>query len=732
MPSHVDLSVLWIPLMPETSKLGPAMEQAGTDATESFGKGSSGLGDKIHDSFTKATGKVKDVFHKAGNDASESMADGVKQKSTVIEDALEDSGKKASGRFKGAFDGLAEKLGTEIGAKLGGGIGDQLQKLDGYAQTVGVDISEWTSPLKDAQTGFDQLKSDGAKFASQITDVSSNFEGMPGKVGKLASAISELAVPIGMVEQGLEKINDLFDKAGGKRKWDDVVNPTDPNAGQGFWDKAGRLFQSWAPGGTFDKGPGPAGPPPGGWWGYGGSNPGNLAPLFPGIPGGAPPAHGDRQLPLGGWFGGGGHPASRHIGSDKGLTPTSVNVKDVVASAFPQISDIGGWRPPDKYGEHSSGQALDVMIPGWDTPQGQALGTAIKDYVTQHGKELGVDYALWQQTQWNPGGGKSSMENRGSPNDNHFTHVHIHTTRGGGTGGGLGDLAASSAGGDNPLGGTSFGGGMGAPDGTPGNPIFVAVAGSGGAPGGGGGSLGSGGGMGAGGPQMPDFLGGAMQGLGLDGSVFHTFGGASNPMQFGATKLGMGLLNVFGGMLGGGGAGTAGTHVLDHGPGGLPLAELGAHHMALPGMAPASAGTRNQPSGQLIGGSGGGGMGAMGASMGGKGGGINAAISGAIGLAGAAFSDLSPGVGAPDSAKGQYHLLPNPTVSHPNPGGGAAGQGETVTNHNYYGNVGPQLNVQQHNVKSPTEDLQQAANGAGNRMAAMGATNNAGILPATG
>ena len=48
-PSHVDLSVLWVQIMPETSKLGPAMEDAGKDATEHFGKGSHGLGDKIHD-----------------------------------------------------------------------------------------------------------------------------------------------------------------------------------------------------------------------------------------------------------------------------------------------------------------------------------------------------------------------------------------------------------------------------------------------------------------------------------------------------------------------------------------------------------------------------------------------------------------------------------------------------------------------------------------------------------
>lgn len=579
-PSHVDLSVLWVPIMPETSKLGPAMEEAGKDATESFDKGTVGLGDKIHDSFTKATGKVKDVFHKAGGDASESMADGVTKSSKKVEDALEDTGKKAGGKFSDAvkdmlpeslskggskLDGLAEKLGTEIGARLGTGIGDQLEKLDGYAKTVGIDISGWTGPAKDAAGNFSTLKDDAKVFASQITDVTSNFEGMPGKVGKVGKAIGDLAIPLSMVEQALEKINDLFDKAGGKRKWDDVVNPSDPNAGQGFWDKAGRLFQSWAPGGTFDKGPAPAGPPPGGFWGYGASNPGNLAPFFPGIPGGAPPAHGDRQLPQGGWFGGGGHPAGfppRDVGSDKGLTPTSSEVKKTISTLFPQINDIGGWRPPDGFNEHSSGQALDVMIPGAGTPAGKALGDQIRDYVMKNAKSLGVDYALWQQTQWNPDGSHSGMENRGSPTQNHMDHVHIHTTRGGGDGTMPTDGPSSSLSSRGSSGGLGSSGGGGIPTGAQHDPLYIMPADSGGS---GGGSsqdqaqqLGSG------------FLDGLMQSVGLDGSVFKGFGGSSNPLHFGITKLATGLISTFaGGAQGGGGAAGGG--------GGIPgLGALGS------------------------------------------------------------------------------------------------------------------------------------------------------------
>jgi hypothetical protein len=42
-PGHVDLSVLWVPIMPETSKLGPAMEEAGTRLGRALGEG---IGDR--------------------------------------------------------------------------------------------------------------------------------------------------------------------------------------------------------------------------------------------------------------------------------------------------------------------------------------------------------------------------------------------------------------------------------------------------------------------------------------------------------------------------------------------------------------------------------------------------------------------------------------------------------------------------------------------------------------
>jgi phage-related minor tail protein len=116
-------------------------------------------------------------------------------------------------------------------------------------------------------------------------------------------------------------------------------------------------------------------------------------------------------------------------GSNVGLTQTSVNAKSAIEAAFPLITDIGGFRPPDGYNEHFSGQALDVMIPKWNTPSGKSYGDQVAKYLLDNASALGIDYILWQQRQWNADGTSSPMGDRGSPTQNHMDHVHAHTIK---------------------------------------------------------------------------------------------------------------------------------------------------------------------------------------------------------------------------------------------------------------------------------------------------------------
>lgn len=116
--------------------------------------------------------------------------------------------------------------------------------------------------------------------------------------------------------------------------------------------------------------------------------------------------------------------APRKVGSDSGLLPQTVSVKDSIATKFGAITDIGGYREDANFpNEHPSGKAIDVMVPNWNTPQGKAYGDQI---AAEALKQPGVQYVLWQQRQYNADGTSSAMEDRGGSTANHMDHVHVH------------------------------------------------------------------------------------------------------------------------------------------------------------------------------------------------------------------------------------------------------------------------------------------------------------------
>jgi len=130
--------------------------------------------------------------------------------------------------------------------------------------------------------------------------------------------------------------------------------------------------------------------------------------------------------------------------SDANLQPNAARLNDVIASLFPAITDIGGYRASDPYPDHPSGRALDIMIPGYDTPQGKAYGDAINQFLHANAGALGIDSTIWRQQYQPAGGAPSMMEDRGSPTQNHMDHIHALTTAG--PGGSPGSVSVPIAG----------------------------------------------------------------------------------------------------------------------------------------------------------------------------------------------------------------------------------------------------------------------------------------------
>lgn len=115
---------------------------------------------------------------------------------------------------------------------------------------------------------------------------------------------------------------------------------------------------------------------------------------------------------------------------ERGLQVQTILAERAISRRFPEIKEMSGVRP-DSMKWHPNGLAIDVMIPNWDTPEGRALGDRIVDFVFQNADRFGLEYVIWQQT-YRPASGKPhAMENRGSPDANHLTHVHISSFGGG-------------------------------------------------------------------------------------------------------------------------------------------------------------------------------------------------------------------------------------------------------------------------------------------------------------
>lgn len=110
------------------------------------------------------------------------------------------------------------------------------------------------------------------------------------------------------------------------------------------------------------------------------------------------------------------------------VQPQTATVANTVGPMF-GFKTVGGYRSIQDGGDHPRGLALDFMTN--DIPDGKATGDRAAAYLQEHAAELGVKYIIWQQAIWSPeraDEGWRPMEDRGSPTENHYDHVHLSLT----------------------------------------------------------------------------------------------------------------------------------------------------------------------------------------------------------------------------------------------------------------------------------------------------------------
>lgn len=112
------------------------------------------------------------------------------------------------------------------------------------------------------------------------------------------------------------------------------------------------------------------------------------------------------------------------LNEDK-LKTNAKDVAHIISDRYPEIKTIGGWREFDEHPDHPSGLALDIMIPNYNTPEGEKLGTEINDFLLDNADKLQTNYTIWRHYSYHLDGSKRWVEERGSDTANHMDHVHV-------------------------------------------------------------------------------------------------------------------------------------------------------------------------------------------------------------------------------------------------------------------------------------------------------------------
>jgi uncharacterized protein YgiM (DUF1202 family) len=112
---------------------------------------------------------------------------------------------------------------------------------------------------------------------------------------------------------------------------------------------------------------------------------------------------------------------------ERGLKPNAIKVHRAARAKFPQITTYYTVRA-GIFTDHSTGRALDLMIPNYRSASGKAFGYEVAAWAKANAKPLGINYVIWNQHIWNiqrDSEGWRYMADRGGDSANHKNHVHI-------------------------------------------------------------------------------------------------------------------------------------------------------------------------------------------------------------------------------------------------------------------------------------------------------------------
>lgn len=125
-----------------------------------------------------------------------------------------------------------------------------------------------------------------------------------------------------------------------------------------------------------------------------------------------------------------GQAPSVNAAVESGLTPRAAAGMRQTAAKFPRIKEWAGRGGRPNKSDHPNGRAVDAMIPGWNTPAGNAYGWEVARWQVANADALGITYVIWDDQVWKKrvGSWAPYTHPNGPTRDanlRHLNHVHV-------------------------------------------------------------------------------------------------------------------------------------------------------------------------------------------------------------------------------------------------------------------------------------------------------------------
>ena len=196
--SDYDLGALYVPVIPETSKVGPEMEKAGRAAREAFNKGTKGIGDELGKGILDGIQGANLPGHLDSLISAMSSKTGAM--AGLVGGAVSAGLNAVSNVMSAMLELVAKGFETviDLGEKLARKVVDVGEEWERFGQSIATSTTATGDALGRLNSSLDRIASSGAPV--NLGYIAKNIGGINGALGLVGAPLDKLLTDLGLLD----------------------------------------------------------------------------------------------------------------------------------------------------------------------------------------------------------------------------------------------------------------------------------------------------------------------------------------------------------------------------------------------------------------------------------------------------------------------------------------------------------------------------------------------------